>query len=434
MPKVLVIADDLTGALDTAAQFANESVAVYVSTSPECELPDLFERFDVVSVNAGTRHETGGRAGEIVHDLALRGRAAGAEFFYKKTDSTLRGNLGGELNALRLAVGNGRLAFAPASPGLGRTTLDGHQFVFGQPLHETVYANDPRNPIHVNSIPHLLRQQVQVRVIVVKRNDIEEAEKELFRGKAIYVFDSETDVDLENVALCLTKVGLLTAVAGPAALARSFPRILQLSRTEKLVENPAEPMLAVIGSVNAVSQQQAACAAAHGFTAFLVSPELLLSRTEGKFSEAEDLVFQVAACLASNNPVVLQTSRGAADVQAVREAAARAGISENELYECVSGNLARIVKRTLDLTFVSVLTVFGGDTLMAIARACGWHGFSPHGELAPGVVHSGTVPQAKTHVISKPGGFGGEDVLLEIWKTITSADKPRAWSKRNVPL
>ena len=35
--------------------------------------------------------------------------------------------------------------------------------------------------------------------------------------------------------------------------------------------------------------------------------------------------------------------------------------------------------------FVPVLTVFGGDTLLAIARASGWRGFYPYGELALGV-------------------------------------------------
>jgi uncharacterized protein YgbK (DUF1537 family) len=422
MPKMLIIADDLTGALDTAAQFANESVAVQVSISAKCELADLFTRFDVVSVNANTRHEPAARAGEIVADLARRGRAAGAEFFYKKTDSTLRGNLGSELNALRIAAGHGRLAFAPASPALGRTTLDGHQFVFGQPLHETAYADDPRNPIPVSSIPHLLAQQVQVRVVVVRRNETEQAEKEFFRDQAIYVFDSETDVDLENVALCLTKVGLLTAVAAPAALARNFPHMFQLSRARQLPELSTGPMFAVVGSVNKVSQEQAAFASRHGFTAFLVSPEFLLCREESQLPQADDLVTQVAACLAAKKPVVLQTSRSAADVREVIETGAGLELTGEKLYERVSGNLARLVKRILDRTSVPVLTVFGGDTLLAIARACGWNGFYPYGELDSGIVHAETEPFGKTRVISKPGGFGGEEALWQIWKVIAAAE------------
>ncbi|MCI0536586.1 MAG: hypothetical protein L0Z50_15305 [Verrucomicrobiales bacterium] len=478
MPKMLVIADDLTGALDTAAQFANQSVAVHVSISARCDLCDLFERFDVVSVNAGTRHEPAGTAARIVSELALRGRAAGAEFFYKKTDSTLRGNLGGELDALRIAVGRGRLAFAPASPMLGRTTVHGSQFVFGQPLYETDYANDPRNPIRESSVPYLLAQQTQARVIVVTRGKVERARSHFFQNEAIYVFDSETDSDLDNVARCLARVGLLSAVAAPAALARCFPHLLKLGRelrlpkgledfratsgsralaahrTEqalrpdrangsgpataaaRIVDRTLTPMLTVVGSVNKVSQRQAAYAAAHGFSSFPISPGLLLDRDERPSRETNDLVSQVAASLAANRPALLQTSRRAADVLAVIEAGAQASLGQNQICECVNGNLARLVRRILDRAAVSALTVFGGDTLFAIAQACGWSGFYPLGELAPGVVYAETEPGGPTRIIAKPGGFGSEDALLRIWKGIAGRalfelhPKPSRFEKR----
>jgi uncharacterized protein YgbK (DUF1537 family) len=40
---------------------------------------------------------------------------------------------------------------------------------FGQPLHESDYAHDPRNPVE-SFIPRLLGQQTQARVIVVARD------------------------------------------------------------------------------------------------------------------------------------------------------------------------------------------------------------------------------------------------------------------------
>ena len=114
MPKVLIIADDLTGALDAAAQFANQNIPSYVAASADCDLAARFGEFDVVSVNAESRHLRPEQAAAVVRELAERGQQAGVEYSYKKTDSTLRGNLGAELNALRVAVGHGRLAFVPA--------------------------------------------------------------------------------------------------------------------------------------------------------------------------------------------------------------------------------------------------------------------------------------------------------------------------------
>ena len=192
------------------------------------------------------------------------------------------------------------------------------------------------------------------------------------------------------------------------------------------------PMLTVVGSVNEVSQRQAAYAVAHGFTGFPVSPELLLAQHDCQSPPADDLVFHVADCLAAKRPVVLQTSRNAADVREVIETGARLELNEEKLHERITGNLARIVKRILDRTSVPTLTVFGGDTLLAIARECGWRGFYPHDELAPGVVHAETEPGGKTHIISKPGGFGGEDALWEIWKAIAAADRIGVESEQRV--
>jgi uncharacterized protein YgbK (DUF1537 family) len=150
----------------------------------------------------------------------------------------------------------------------------------------------------------------------------------------------------------------------------------------------------------------------------LVAPGLLLQKDNSSHSAADELVSLVEVSLAANKPVVLQTSRDDADVQAVIEAGREARLSGPGLYECVSGNLAYLVQQIVSHTAVSVLAVFGGDTLLAIARACGWTGFCPHGEIMPGVVYAATQPVGETHIICKPGGFGHEDALWRIWERI----------------
>jgi ribosomal protein L37AE/L43A len=68
----------------------------------------------------------------------------------------------------------------------------------------------------------------------------------------------------------------------------------------------------------------------------------------------------------------------------------------------------------------------GTDTLLAIARECRWNGFYPRSELFPGVVHAATAPHGRTDIVSKPGGFGGNDALVKIWKAIAASGRSGA--------
>ena len=116
MKKLLVIADDLTGASDTGVQFAKKGIPVLVVTGIACELTALSADHQVVVVNTESRHLEAEEAGQRVTRVAELGIAAGVSHFYKKTDSTLRGNIGSELEALMVASGHSILAFIPAFP------------------------------------------------------------------------------------------------------------------------------------------------------------------------------------------------------------------------------------------------------------------------------------------------------------------------------
>ncbi len=101
MPRLLVIADDLTGASDAGVQFAKKGIPVLVLTGIPNSLADLSVDKSVVVINTESRHVDAGEAGKRVTRAVELGLAAGIPYFYKKTDSTLRGNIGSELEATR---------------------------------------------------------------------------------------------------------------------------------------------------------------------------------------------------------------------------------------------------------------------------------------------------------------------------------------------
>ena len=120
-----IVADDLTGALDTAAPFASRGLHVEVALSVEAIGQAVRENPAVLSVNLASREIGASRA----RDAAAAAFAAlppGTRLF-KKVDSRLKGHIAAELDAVPF---RSALA-APAIPAFGRVVRDGHVQGFG---------------------------------------------------------------------------------------------------------------------------------------------------------------------------------------------------------------------------------------------------------------------------------------------------------------
>ncbi|HWA19561.1 MAG TPA: four-carbon acid sugar kinase family protein [Devosia sp.] len=121
----VVIADDLTGALDTATPFALAGMSVAAALTAEAAERALACNTDVVVVNTASRNLTPTAAVARMRALA---RAIGRHhpgLVLKKIDSRLKGNIAVEAEGLAHALGFTRAIVAPAVPDQGRIVLDG---------------------------------------------------------------------------------------------------------------------------------------------------------------------------------------------------------------------------------------------------------------------------------------------------------------------
>jgi len=125
-PQVVILADDLTGACDTAQPFA-----ACMHTGVLVRGLDGLDRtagWRVLSTNARTRSldaaAAGAATGDLLRDLALAPPAAATPppaVIYKKIDSTLRGNVAAEAQAIADAVPDRPVVVAPAFPAIARS-------------------------------------------------------------------------------------------------------------------------------------------------------------------------------------------------------------------------------------------------------------------------------------------------------------------------
>ena len=122
MPSLRLLADDLTGALDTAAEFVGLCGPVEVRWANR--LPAIIPQS--LAIDSGTREYPRTKAAEIVHGLAPL--LHDGTIAYKKVDSLMRGAWPGELAAcFRLGAWR-HCVMAPAFPYQERRTQGGRQF------------------------------------------------------------------------------------------------------------------------------------------------------------------------------------------------------------------------------------------------------------------------------------------------------------------
>jgi uncharacterized protein YgbK (DUF1537 family) len=401
--RLLVIADDLTGALDTGVQFANAGVRTIVV--PYARLAEALRRSEtpVLVVDTQSRHLPPRRAGSRVAACVRAARARGIGRFYKKTDSTLRGNVGAELAALLSASRAQELFFVPALPQAGRVTRSGVQFVDGVPLHETGFARDALDPVHGGSIAAIIASQCGMAVVTVGRGEDPGPALERAGRPLIVVFDAETDRDLDAIADRLASRAAPCLGAGCSGFAAFLPRLhgLKTGPAAALVLRP--PLLVVSGSLNERSLEQLRAAELAGTPSHEIDAAAISrpgSRQAAAGTIAEDL-----------------RERGVAIVRSPAVRAVRPGTSRALLRA-----MGRVVGMIVAETDVPTIALFGGDTAFAIVEALGICAFEPLGEIDHGVVAArttGSRARGALALVTKAGGFGPADVIDRIRGALT---------------
>jgi uncharacterized protein YgbK (DUF1537 family) len=125
MTRIAVIADDLTGALDTVSPFAERGMrtAVFVS-SDRLDIASESET-EVIAVNTESRHLLPRAAADRAAHAARLLKDWKPEIVLKKIDSRLKGNVGAEAAAIARVIGARSLVVAPAAPDVGRIVIRG---------------------------------------------------------------------------------------------------------------------------------------------------------------------------------------------------------------------------------------------------------------------------------------------------------------------
>jgi len=401
-PQVYLIADDLTGAADSAVTFAKYGARVAVSWPPSDGLPtEALEDLDVVAVTTESRHIPRPEAVRRVTAAAQSVGASGSPgWVYKKVDSTLRGHPGAELSALMAALaskgpGFSRALVAPALPSQRRVTRNGVHFVDGVPLAETVFGSE----VGSSSVADLFAvEEVGLLSLMVLRRGMAVADSEV-SSSTVVVADAETDADLAAVVDLARAAGtrLLCGSAGLAdALAASLSEVWYPTESGISTLGTVDAgVLVIAGSRHPRTLRQIDTLAGAGVQ--IVCPDAVWF--EAGATDCGDVVDALVTALDDGGIAVVTTA-----------GLPLLSVSGMQM----ASRLAETAGMLLDRRPLGGLILTGGDTAIAVCRELRATALRLAGEVERGVPWGGLVGGRwdGLPVVTKAGGFGDTDTLM----------------------
>lgn len=419
MAKLLIAADDFTGALDTAVQFAACGAEIRVITDPDVDFRTVVD-CEVLVVDTETRHIAPEAAARIIEKITRAAVENGVTHLMKKTDSALRGNVGAELSAMLRASGCKQLPFLPAFPQIGRCTREGIHYIQDVPVSESVFGTDPFEPVRHSRVTQLLAEQTDMAAYscpaITEGGSLPEED-------GILVFDASTLEQVELAGRRLLEAGKLTVMAGCAGLASVLGRLLNIgSGTPVPMPKLDSRMLVVCGSVNPITVAQLAEAEKAGFAHLRLSPEQKLKNGYWQTQAGQKDLASIRDYVTSHDKRMIDTNDLGGN-QPTSDYAEQNGMTIEDIRQGVSRTVGIVVNAIIDCDNLGTLLVTGGDTLLQCMDVMGVHRLSPIGEFAPGVVLSRFEHHGRTHyAITKSGGFGTPDLIVQIASHIQNAE------------
>lgn len=367
------------------------------------------ENYDVICVNTESRHLTAEQAYGRVRRVAQQFKND-VRLFYKKTDSALRGNVASEMEALMDSLDERTGFFVPAFPQNRRTTKEGRQYIEGVPVEQSVFGEDPFEPVRESYIPNLFAKRQNMRVEVLSPKDEIRFEPGC---KTVFVFDAESGPDLQRALERIASIPEARVIAGCAGFAEVIPQLLSPVENEREFSRQQLPagsqILLVSGSQNDITMRQVEEAAKAGIPLH-------------RLSTAEELRADYC-CTPGSDALISLVHREMEEYGMSILAVARADDDPNDSMQemaCRRKQVCTAIRRLTHKILASKesyhLVIFGGDTVAGIVNEIYGGIVYPIEEILSGVVLADVMDAyGRRHcLVSKSGGFGSANTILTI--------------------
>lgn len=417
MKKVLIIADDLTGANANCSLMKKIGLraASFLGTNAQ-QVP---ENIDVIAATTDSRAMTKSQAYREVSNKLKLFRNHDICLYSKRIDSTLRGNLGTELQAYQDSFDKKTIGICvPSYPDSGRIVVDGRLFVNGNLLLNTDAGKDPKMPVVSNFVDENFNKDYAGKIKSISINEIEKGKENLVELIKKYsencdllIFDSINNEHIKEIAEATLDSKIDFIAVDPGPFTKELTNIIYKS------SSISTKALAVIGSVTQITiDQLKKLKQQTNYYQVDVNPYSLLSMKTIE-EELNRCTLEVKENLENADLIIITTTPDHIDERLdLKSISKEKGITVDDISLILSRGLANIAKNVLEnnKSFSGVFSS-GGDITVALAEEVLSIGIEIKDEVMPlaayGRLIGGLYPGLK--VVSKGGMVGNENAMVE---------------------
>ncbi|MDD2981215.1 MAG: four-carbon acid sugar kinase family protein [Hespellia sp.] len=393
MGKFLMIADDFTGAGDAGVQMTKNGIEAHIVFNTDNINPEKSYVIDSESRNI-PREEAYKKVRKIFREM----ETYSFDHYYKKIDSTLRGNLKEELVAAEEVLKPDLIVFNPGNPDSNRTVVDGTLMFNGIRICETEIMRDPLSLVKEDNLKKLLETEMQDAVQYFSLNQVRSGQLELDGSKYI-TFDVLENRDLEAVVRFVLNSGKKVLWVGSAGMANALFKTLQ----------PKYPVLSLVGSISDTSRSQVRAAEESGAQIVKMDVAELL-----KGAKLEAVAKEAILGLKIGNDVVVVSAKEHEDYLHAVDVGSRMGMKRGDVAKYTQEKIGELSKMILKEAKVCGVFLTGGDTAISVTEKNHAHGATIKDEVLPIIalveLDGGDYPGLPC--IVKGGSIGDKDALV----------------------
>lgn len=421
MAECVVIADDLTGGNATGVLLKNMDYQAYTVLNLDGLDREILTHGQCIILPTDSRGISAEEAYQRVYHATEALAGKDVRVYAHRIDSTLRGNLGSETDAMLDFLGEEYVAIvAPCFPSTERIVTGGYMLVEGIPLHKTGIAIDPKSPVKTSDVAALFRQQSRYGVSSILMNELmhgkhylaDRMKEAAAEGNRTIILDCVTQEDLDLIADAAITSKLKVLAVDPGVFTATLARKLITPSNRREKSN----ILVVMGSVhpNARTQMEQLWLSQRTYNVMVATRELL----EGKGRRETEIARVSAEILeyCDRNQICTVTGDGIYPENRIDFAPymERYHCSMNEVSDIINTSLAEIAYRifSTEPSFRALYTT-GGDITVATCQRLGAAGLDLRDEVLPLAAY-GTIlggPYAGVHLVTKGGSQGGNDAI-----------------------
>jgi D-threonate/D-erythronate kinase len=385
-----LVADDLTGATDSALQFAEQGWTTCLERGPleVWSRSALGAGRTLVAVATGIRGASDEQATAATAAAVSALMATGIDRLFLKIDSTVRGSVAaqarGALSAWRADHPGSVAVVCPAFPAQGRTVVDATVLVHGVPVAETAAAHDPVTPVTESRLDVLLPGALRADVPDLERLLQPEAAWSAGRPDLLVV-DAATDDDLADLAEALDCAGSGAVAVGSAGLAAALARRHRGTQARPPATS-SRRVLVVVSSVHPQARHQV---------------ERLRERCAGDGDDDVDVITTPAERAPADAPTPHATA--------------------------IARRLADRVADRLATGRFDALVLVGGDGAAAVLDRLHAERVLIGSAIVPGAPEGRILggPADGLRIVTKSGGFGDPDTLATLVRRLRDGPLPQ---------